>query len=173
MTFTIPRRARIDLATPPEKAIRDALAAVEAAGADVALTDAVTLLGAALDRVADFVDKVPGKRMLPREYVEAEARVRPEPSDATCATCPFSEPMEGSQPPKVTCHNVVATAGEDACSRYADWWCSEHPARQRDRLAFDLAAGMAANPNAEGIAEDWIADRSYHLADALIARRKR
>lgn len=52
----IPRRCRYDLYTPAERAISDAVQAVEAAGADVRLTDAVILLQKAKDRVADFVE---------------------------------------------------------------------------------------------------------------------
>jgi hypothetical protein len=52
----IPRRSRIDQMTPAERAIYDAMGVVEAAGADVRLTDAVVLLQAARERVADFVD---------------------------------------------------------------------------------------------------------------------
>ena len=44
--------------TPAETAITDAMAAVEAAGASVALTDAVILLSKARDRVADHVEGV-------------------------------------------------------------------------------------------------------------------
>ncbi len=51
-----PRRNRIDLQTPAEKAIRDAVQAVEEAGADERLTSAVILLGEALDKVADYVE---------------------------------------------------------------------------------------------------------------------
>lgn len=58
----IPRRIRLDQNTPAELAIRAALHAVEAAGADVRLTDAVVLLGAALDSVADFVDGIEQRR---------------------------------------------------------------------------------------------------------------
>ena len=54
----IPRRIRVDLFTPAEKAIYDAVTAVEAAGCDVRLTDAVNLLQAARNKVADFVDNV-------------------------------------------------------------------------------------------------------------------
>jgi hypothetical protein len=42
--------------TPAEKAIADAIQAVEALPADVRLTDAVMLLSWARDRVADYVD---------------------------------------------------------------------------------------------------------------------
>ncbi len=54
----ISRRSRLDLNTPAELAIRAAVDAVEAAGCDVRLTDAVVLLGQAKDRVADFVDGI-------------------------------------------------------------------------------------------------------------------
>lgn len=57
----IPRRNRIDLMTPAELAIREAMLKVEEAGCDVLLTDAVNLLHEAQERVADFVDKVPRK----------------------------------------------------------------------------------------------------------------
>lgn len=53
----IPRRIRLDHATPTEKAIRAAMAAVEGLDAHVRLTDAVVLLGKALDAVADYEDE--------------------------------------------------------------------------------------------------------------------
>jgi hypothetical protein len=56
---TIPRRCRLDLLTPAERAIVDAVCAVEALPADTRLTDAVVLLQSARDKVADFVDGVP------------------------------------------------------------------------------------------------------------------
>lgn len=55
------RRNRIDLFTPAEKAIFDAVGVVEAAGADVRLTKAVCLLQEARAAVADFVDGVEPK----------------------------------------------------------------------------------------------------------------
>lgn len=51
-----PRRHRIDQWVPAERAIHDAVQAVEVMGADVRLTEAVILLGRARDSVADFVD---------------------------------------------------------------------------------------------------------------------
>src|SRR5438309_5981536 len=54
----IPRRSRMDLWTPAETAIRNALIAVEAVGADERLTEAVVLLGHAQERVADYVDGI-------------------------------------------------------------------------------------------------------------------
>lgn len=50
------RRNRIDLFTPAEKAIFDAVGVVEAAGAHPHLTKAVCLLQEARAAVADFVD---------------------------------------------------------------------------------------------------------------------
>lgn len=52
----IPTRADMQWMTPAELAIREAIQAAEAAGASVALTDAVTLLSKAQDRVADHVE---------------------------------------------------------------------------------------------------------------------
>ena len=54
-----PRRNSIDKLIPAELAIRNAILAVEESGCDVRLTQAVTLLGEACDKVADFVDGVP------------------------------------------------------------------------------------------------------------------
>lgn len=56
MENEIPRRSRIDLNTPAEKAIYDAMQEVEKLPADVKLTEAVTLLAKAKDLVSDFVD---------------------------------------------------------------------------------------------------------------------
>lgn len=50
------RRSRLDLNTPAEKAIYDAMQEVEKLPADVKLTEAVTLLAKAKDLVSDFVD---------------------------------------------------------------------------------------------------------------------
>ena len=53
----IPRRNRVDLYTPAEKAIFDAIDAVESLGADTRLTDAVNLLGDAKSKVADYIEE--------------------------------------------------------------------------------------------------------------------
>ena len=53
----IPRRNRTDLYSPAEAAVFDAIDTVEGLGADTRLTDAVTLLGSALDLVADYIDE--------------------------------------------------------------------------------------------------------------------
>lgn len=52
----IPRRIRVDLMTPAELAIHKAMHAVEEAGCDARLTEALTLLQQAREKVADFVD---------------------------------------------------------------------------------------------------------------------
>lgn len=52
----IPTRIDQSLMTPAELAITQAMYAVEAAGGSVALTEAVTLLAKARDKVADHVE---------------------------------------------------------------------------------------------------------------------
>ncbi len=56
MENEIPRRNRLDLNTPAEKAISDAIQEIEKLPPDVRLTKAVVLLAAAKDLVSDFVD---------------------------------------------------------------------------------------------------------------------
>ncbi len=58
----IPRRVCLEKMTVAERSILEAVGWVEAAGADVRLTDAVILLQAARDSVADFVDGVDTRR---------------------------------------------------------------------------------------------------------------
>jgi hypothetical protein len=60
--MSIPRRNRIDRSTAAENAIRAAVDAVEAMGADPRLTKAVNLLTMARETVADFVDGIPESR---------------------------------------------------------------------------------------------------------------
>lgn len=63
-----PRRNRVDLWTPAERAIYDAMQAVEQMPAHPLLTDAVILLGKARDRVADFVDDVEHPKRYVNQY---------------------------------------------------------------------------------------------------------
>ena len=72
--FAALRRNDFFRATSGEIAIRQAIAAVGGMGADPRLTDAVILLEAAKNSVADFVDDV-ALGMQPRVYYEP--RVRP------------------------------------------------------------------------------------------------
>lgn len=55
--MNFPRRSNLQTMTPAELAIREAMLAVEKAGAHPLLTEAVTLLGQAKDKVADYVDR--------------------------------------------------------------------------------------------------------------------
>ena len=59
---TLPRRVQVDRMTPAELAIREAIQEVENIGVDILLTDAVNLLAAAKDSVADYVDGIANKR---------------------------------------------------------------------------------------------------------------
>jgi hypothetical protein len=60
--FVIPRRNQVNQWTDAERKIQDAVEAVEYMPADVRLTDAVVLLGAARNLVADYVDGVTPKQ---------------------------------------------------------------------------------------------------------------
>ena len=62
MSDRIPRRNQMQQWCEAEHKIQDAVDAIERMGADLRLTDAVVLLGAARDRVADFVESVEGRR---------------------------------------------------------------------------------------------------------------
>ena len=65
MTENLARRTCVHKLTPAELAIRRAMDEVEKLPADVRLTDAVTLLDAAGDSVADYVDNIHGIRRGP------------------------------------------------------------------------------------------------------------
>jgi hypothetical protein len=56
MNNQIPRKSRLDLNTPAELAIRNAIAEVEKAGAAIQLTNAIIKLQEAFDLVADWED---------------------------------------------------------------------------------------------------------------------
>lgn len=58
---TIPRRNRLDLLSPAESAIVNAVSEVEEMAADERLTAAIISLNVAREHVADFVDDVPRK----------------------------------------------------------------------------------------------------------------
>lgn len=57
ITADITRRMRLDLNTPAELAIREAMKEVEGTGSSTLLTDAVVLLEQALNLVADHIDQ--------------------------------------------------------------------------------------------------------------------
>ena len=56
MNNQIPRKSRLDLNTPAELAIRNAMTEVEKAGAAVQLTNPIIKLQEAFDLVADWED---------------------------------------------------------------------------------------------------------------------
>lgn len=56
MADLIPRKSRLDLNTPAELAIRNAMTEVEKVGAAVQLTNAIIKLQEAFDLVADYED---------------------------------------------------------------------------------------------------------------------
>lgn len=88
----MPRRCRVDLATEPERLIRDARDFLESScGASTRLTDAVIYLGKALDAVADHVETYPDK-VFP---VSTKNKVMNEPVNIPCNT-----PMCGTEPAK-------------------------------------------------------------------------
>lgn len=89
----MPRRCRIDLATTPEKAIRDALAAVESAGASTNLTDAVVLLNQALEKVADHVEAHWTLPLILKNETMNEPINTPEAAP-TCGTAPEYSPRK-------------------------------------------------------------------------------
>lgn len=60
-----PRRIRLDLNSPAEIAIYEAIQAVEKMDADVRLTHAVIKLQEARNLVADFIDEVPSAKPQP------------------------------------------------------------------------------------------------------------
>lgn len=74
---TTPRRIQLNKLSAAERAIYDAVLVVEAAGADVRLTDAVVLLQAARDSVADFVDGVDSRRYVTSAPVAPAAEPQP------------------------------------------------------------------------------------------------
>jgi hypothetical protein len=58
-----PRRSCVYLLMPAEKAVYDAVQAVENVGADVRLTDAVVLLQLAREKLADYFDEQLGNTL--------------------------------------------------------------------------------------------------------------
>lgn len=56
MPNNFPRRNRLDLNTPSELSIFNAIQEVEKVGADPRLTDIVIMLGKAKDLLSDYVD---------------------------------------------------------------------------------------------------------------------
>jgi hypothetical protein len=73
----LPRRIQVDKLIPAEKAIYDAVGAVEALPADTRLTKAVMLLQDARNAVADFVDGVNAEPVSTTEAPKPTENLRP------------------------------------------------------------------------------------------------
>ncbi len=58
-----PRRSRLDLCEPSEKAIYDATQEVEKLGADERLTNAVVKLSEARELVSDYIDEIKSSKI--------------------------------------------------------------------------------------------------------------
>jgi len=95
-------------------------------------------------------------------------------SDATCKTCPHWAPacrdpgaLNGE------CRNVEALRFRHT-ETTRDYWCSEHPALQRDHLAAMAMQGLLACglhvPNGPDPAT-FLVDQAYRIADAMLATR--
>ena len=84
------RRCYVAQWTPAERAIKEAIKIVEAAGSDASLTDAVMFLDKAFGRVADFVDGALTKEyQAPPPYPEEERApgFRSEWLSTFCSVC--------------------------------------------------------------------------------------
>jgi hypothetical protein len=102
-------------------------------------------------------------------------------SEATCKTCPAFGPYSyrpeiGTcrlRPPTVVQWPTTTERDETLTHENpevaASWWCSEHPLRQRDRLAaMAMQATITAQPE-WGTAD--ITEFAYLVADAMLAAR--
>jgi hypothetical protein len=92
--------------------------------------------------------------------------------DATCATCLYWVPSEEVQDSKGTnvlgdCHAGIG--GDIDVRREATWWCSEHPLRQRDRLAEKMLVALITLGRAAYPLD--VAKEAYELADGMIEVR--
>jgi hypothetical protein len=88
--------------------------------------------------------------------------------NATCETCPYWQEIAPARGYGGQCHH--AANGFEASS-VATWWCSEHPARQRDRLAATAMGGLVS-VHGGAIPADELAAFAYKVADAMLAARK-
>ena len=97
--------------------------------------------------------------------------------NATCETCPYWTEIDlpgvaakGEECCRVGhCHHVANEVNERNYLDY-NWWCSEHPDRQRDRLAAMAMQGLVTD---HLIGTDEAAVRAYLFADAMLAERVR
>lgn len=80
----IPRRSRLDLVTPEEKALYEMVWQIEKLGAHVLLTDVVVLLGRAREKLADWVELNAAQQTL---AVDGALVTVNEAGEITCKVC--------------------------------------------------------------------------------------
>ena len=93
-------------------------------------------------------------------------------TEAICGTCPFWVELPGRPEGKDhggygNCHHVIAAAEEEP-SRYGNWWCSEHPLHQRDRLAAMALTAVIREMWGEPEGSRAVAECAYQIADAML-----
>jgi hypothetical protein len=84
------------------------------------------------------------------------------------------EPVSaGKEPSKYgPCHLASTQSGStDDFQPREDWFCSEHPLLQRDRLAAMAMQGLLASLGSDRLVPDAMAHDCYLAADALLAER--
>lgn len=99
----IPRRARLDLVTPEEKALYEMVWQIEKLGAHVLLTDVVVLLGRAREKLADWVELNAAQQTLAVDGATVVAK------EVICPVCSsVVELYEGNKIGMHTPHNNVS-----------------------------------------------------------------
>lgn len=116
----LPRRIQIDKMVPAELAIIAAMLAVEDAGCDHLLTEAVVLLAEAKDKVADFVDGAPADSAIARSARVTELRNVRNRTSHDCEKPLISGTVHGlGDYTRITCicgHESHTTSKEEACA---------------------------------------------------------
>jgi hypothetical protein len=83
MNQEIPRRIRIDLFTPEEKALYEMVGKIEELGAHPLLTDCVVLLGEARSKLSDWVDLQAAEHSVQADLPTATLNGKPDPTIST------------------------------------------------------------------------------------------
>jgi hypothetical protein len=107
--------------------------------------------------------------------VEEEGEETMTKGNATCETCPYwteIEPAGGERVRAGYCHHVANEANSRNYVDY-DWWCSEHPDLQRDRLAAMAMPAVGSLLAGTRWAPTDIPRLVYQIADAMLAERKK
>ena len=90
----IPRRSRLDLVTPEEKALYEMVWQIEKLGAHVLLTDVVVLLGQAREKLADWVELIAAQQSVQADVMSCghpqSAVVQSGEGTAYCGLCEAS-----------------------------------------------------------------------------------